>query len=508
MRVGEAYIKIPRTLGSLFSSMLITKFKNPSRTPPFSPQGIISKTYPVCLTYAMGDAAGKKPGPPPGPAATGGPEEDDEEDIDFKQGHVINKRWQVERKLGAGNCGAVYLVRDLQAKAGRGKSRFALKMEPIIEGKMLVLKKEVDLLKNLIDRKHVPRLHYSARRPRYTYMVMTLYGKNIFELKKDCKLEVFTPGCVSRIGIHALYGVKQLHEVGFVHRDVKPANMVIGRGKEARVIYVVDFGMARRYAIWEGGKVHHREARETALFRGSFRYCSPHVHDRHEQGRRDDLWSVMYSMIFLLNGTLPWVGKSVEADIKASKNATTDEQLLAKAPPEYLVILKHIRSLGYKQRPDYKLIYDQLRATMDRLKVTFFDPYDWERVNKSNRTQSMSLANSYDEKNNSQKDKAKEKPLEPVKHGAKTGKSCERIATPTKVTSAESKSAPKPGKSEAKKKDKSNSKAVKKDDKLVSKEEKTDRTDTYEDTQSPKPSHEVKFPTTDPAAFARNDIGL
>ena len=58
------------------------------------------------------------------------------------------------------------------------------------------------------------------------YMVMTLMGKNLFELKKQSNLGMFSAGCVSRVGIQVLYGVKQLHEVGYLHRDIKPGKLI------------------------------------------------------------------------------------------------------------------------------------------------------------------------------------------------------------------------------------------------------------------------------------------
>ena len=48
--------------------------------------------------------------------------------------------------------------------------------------------------------------------------------------------------------------------------------MVIGRGQESKIIYVIDFGMARSYAVWEAGVVRHKKAREKVLLRGTHRY--------------------------------------------------------------------------------------------------------------------------------------------------------------------------------------------------------------------------------------------
>uniref|UniRef100_A0A1I7X9X9 Protein kinase domain-containing protein n=1 Tax=Heterorhabditis bacteriophora TaxID=37862 RepID=A0A1I7X9X9_HETBA len=53
------------------------------------------------------------------------------------------------------------------------------------------------------------------------------------------------------------------------------------------------------------GKWTARRARGSAEFRGTLRYCSPNVHEKKEQGRRDDLWSLFYVLIELHCG-LPW----------------------------------------------------------------------------------------------------------------------------------------------------------------------------------------------------------
>lgn len=49
--------------------------------------------------------------------------------------------------------------------------------------------------------------------------------------------------------------------------------MVIGRhGQEARIIYLIDYGMAREYAVWEEGHARIRRKREHVLMRGTTRY--------------------------------------------------------------------------------------------------------------------------------------------------------------------------------------------------------------------------------------------
>lgn len=69
----------------------------------------------------------------------------------------------------------------------------------------------------------------------FSYIVMTLCGPDLMFLKRirgnnDLKREPdrFSESTIMRIGVHSLFAIKQLHEIGYTHRDVKPGNMVVG----------------------------------------------------------------------------------------------------------------------------------------------------------------------------------------------------------------------------------------------------------------------------------------
>uniref|UniRef100_A0A9J2Q1I6 Protein kinase domain-containing protein n=1 Tax=Ascaris lumbricoides TaxID=6252 RepID=A0A9J2Q1I6_ASCLU len=237
------------------------------------------------------------------------------------------------------------------------------------------------ILKRLDGRRYVAQLLQAAKKTRYSYMVMTLFGQSLNTLLR--RIHECSVSTQVRVGINILYGLKQLHEVGYVHRDIKPANLAVGRrGQETRVIHMLDFGLAREYVIRSEGTVKMRIPRTGTLFRGTTRYCSANAHKRSEQGRPDDLWSMLY-VLAEMRGPLPWDRVRGKEEIGKVKEATSDMKLCRNSPKEILDIAIHLRSLNYYTRPDYLLIYNKLAAVMSKCHYRYSDPYDWEKTKYS-----------------------------------------------------------------------------------------------------------------------------
>ena len=64
-------------------------------------------------------------------------------------------------------------------------------------------------------------------------------------------------GTIMGVARQTLEALEDLHRVGYLHRDLKPANYSIGRAEagEAQKIYILNFGMARKYVKIVDGKV-------------------------------------------------------------------------------------------------------------------------------------------------------------------------------------------------------------------------------------------------------------
>ncbi|CAB3409516.1 unnamed protein product [Caenorhabditis bovis] len=307
-------------------------------------------------------------------------EDDQMANVKFSTGKKFGE-WVIKKRLDEGGFGQVYLVENAK------KEKAALKAESNeVEGGSAI-KLETMILKALNKngpQPHIPVVYHAAKRQKYCYMVMTLLGENLKHLKTDQPKEKFTRGTWSRLGIQCLYSLKYLHDCGFIHRDIKPQNFVMGHpedGARARMVHILDFGLARPFASYneKTNKWVARKARGTAEFRGTLRYTSPNVHNRKEQGRVDDVWSLLFVLIEL-NGGLPWQLEKDREKVELMKMNMEDRVVMQNMPICMGNILPHLKSLDYYQRPDYHLFFKSLWQVMTNEKVQTNSPYDWETV--------------------------------------------------------------------------------------------------------------------------------
>lgn len=187
------------------------------------------------------------------------------------------------------------------------------------------------------------------------------------------------------IGLQIINRIESLHRVGYIHRDIKPDNFLIGTHSKKSRVYMIDLGLSKKFL---DSKKNHLNIRYDTNFTGSFRYSSIRNHKGIEQSRRDDLESIGYMLIFFLKKKLPWQGLKGSTKSKRStnifnvKNATSLEKLCEDIPREFLLYMKYCRILGFKQEPDYNFLRDLLITLFKKENYTMDLVYDWNIIAK------------------------------------------------------------------------------------------------------------------------------
>ncbi|XP_013416788.1 uncharacterized protein LOC106178225, partial [Lingula anatina] len=293
------------------------------------------------------------------------------EDI-LQTGNVIKDRWRVVKKIGGGGFGEIYEGTDMMTRES-----VAMKIESAKQPKQ-VLKMEVAVLKKLQGKDHVCKFSGCGRNDRFNYVVMSLQGKNLAELRRGQPRGCFSLSTTLRLGAQILRAVENIHDVGFLHRDVKPSNFAMGRTTSTcKKVYMLDFGLARQYTN-SAGEV--RSPRAAAGFRGTVRYASINAHKNKEMGRHDDLWSLLYMLVEFVNGQLPWRKTKDKEQVGKMKEKCDNALLMKNLPSEFSKLLEHISSLDYYDKPDYAMLHGLFADCMKRKGIKETDPYDWEKA--------------------------------------------------------------------------------------------------------------------------------
>lgn len=212
--------------------------------------------------------------------------------------------------------GDIYLATDELT----GK-HFAAKVERI-NSKFPQLQQEYKIYKKMKKFNGFPRVYWYGECSIITkithkiqscyVMIMDKLGESLeFIYQKHLKTgrKCFSLKTVFMIGIQIVNRIQKLHQIGYLHRDVKPDNFLIGNDiinkKKNSVIHMIDMGLSKIFLNENGDHIINKNGKQLT---GTPRYASINTHNGLEQSRRDDLESLVYVLIYFLKGRLPWQG--------------------------------------------------------------------------------------------------------------------------------------------------------------------------------------------------------
>ena len=301
----------------------------------------------------------------------------DSESTDVFLGQTIFNKYKLIRKLGQGSFGSIY-----QAQSKCSNKYYAVKLEEMRQNQFVL--EEESIFLSYLNCPRIPKLKTFGYSGSLIILVMELLGDSLDKIFDKLPSRKMSIRCVCNIAYQLLMIFEIIHNCNIIHRDIKPANVAIGFEGKSKFIYLLDFGLSKKYRSSKTKK-HFPFVQGNKLI-GNARYSSINALDGGTQSRRDDLESLGYLLLYLLLGRLPWQGHISHSKedkyykIREIKKNTTPEELCQGLPPQIQEYVEYTRNLEYETDPDYNYLKNLFLTILKHYNWEFDYYYDWDQV--------------------------------------------------------------------------------------------------------------------------------
>ena len=240
-------------------------------------------------------------------------------------GQLVGERYQVERRLGEGGMGEVYLARHLlmgRLCALKVMSQ-SLSRDPDAVSRF---NREATNASRISHPNVCAVYDFGLTPDGLVYLAMEyVEGRALSEvLDQEGPLPVQR---AATLVVQCAHGLQVAHDLGIVHRDLKPDNIMVTPAKEREVAKLVDFGIAKAVESGPGQRVT-----KTGFVVGTPEYMAPEQLAGDPLDGRSDQYALALVFYRAITGTLPFEGSTVQETLV--KRLTDPPRPLAMARPD------------------------------------------------------------------------------------------------------------------------------------------------------------------------------
>jgi len=299
---------------------------------------------------------------------------------------TIKQKWILGKAIGVGGFGELYLASFLSPDGKTSPEKFVVKVEPHSNGPLFVevhfylratKTEEMDKFKEKGGLKHlgVPKLVANGSHVKngqtYRFLVMERFGSDLQRILDNSEGNRFTTKTSCSVTLQVLDSLEYIHSQGYVHKDVKGSNLLVGLGLDGQhLVHLVDYGLCSKFRV---GDLHKQYKHDTRwAHEGTMEYTSRDAHIGCAS-RRGDLEVLFYNLIEWFGGSLPWDRECASPQVTKTAKFLAFRQMgkflricfRGEKFPAFLVkFMKYVNGLQFEEEPNYDylrgLVYEEM----------------------------------------------------------------------------------------------------------------------------------------------------
>ena len=279
----------------------------------------------------------------------------DQQQEDQMIDQIIFKKYEVKKKLGKSSSIDIY-----EGVSIEDDKPVLIKIEPKTNEKLYLETEAYNLY--TFKGFGIPELIKFGKKNNNLILIESKKGRSLYDLFMENNRK-FSLNEICLIGIQCIERLKFIHSKNYIHRNIKPENFVIGL-EDPHVIYIQNFYLCEKYRSSKTNQ--HAKFKYTKEIVGTERYGSVNALRGLRQGRRDDLESLCYMLIYFFLGKLPWQGISADSDTEKHEKLLKEKKSFKienykQIPKDFYTLFNYVKNLKFEEEPKYSLMIKLLQ---------------------------------------------------------------------------------------------------------------------------------------------------